>query len=370
MVKCVRCILDSDQNPELTFGEKGECSFCKIHDKLESDNPISPSKLIETINRIKSEGKGRKYDCIVGVSGGCDSSYLLNLCVENGLRPLAVHWDNNWNTEIAKENIGKITNKLFIDLVKVGVNRREYDDICRSFLLASTCDADIANDIALTTTLLKVAKDNECHFVLDAHNFRTEGTAPISWSYMDGKYIESVHKQFGKVQMKTYPNLWLENWLEYLINFPIERPRLLYHVDYDKEEAKRFLTERFGWQWYGGHHMENKYTIFIGNYLHPRKFGIDLRWIEFSALIRSGQMGREEAFRGLEKPPYTDTSILREVERRLNIDIDEIMALPKKTHNDYETYQQTFRNLEPVFSILHRMGRIPSTFYLKYVEGV
>ena len=135
-------------------------------------------------------------------------------------------------------------------------------------------------------------------------------------------------------------------------------------------EAKRFLTEKFGWQWYGGHHMENKYTIFVGNYLHPRKFGIDLRLIEFSALIRSGQLWREGAFRGLEKPPYMDTSILREVEMRLNIDIDEIMALPKKTHNDYETYQQTFRNLEPVFSILHRMGRIPSTFYLKYVKGV
>lgn len=372
MTVCRRCILDTKILPELKLDDGGTCTFCRIHDDLEQKNPVDPNRLNDVVKRMKRDGvgKGKRYDCIVGISGGCDSSYLLDLCVSKGLRVLAVHWDNDWNTKIAQNNIKKITEQLSVDVKRVDANREEYDDICRSFLLASVPDADIPNDIAITTVLLREAKANDCHYVLDAHNFRTEGTCPLSWSYMDGKYIESVHKAFGTVPMKTFPNLWLNEWLEYLLYFPVARPRLLYHVEYDKQKVMRYLDQKFGWKWYGGHHMENKYTIFVGNYVQPNKFGIDLRYIEFSALVRNKQMRRDEAVRRIREQPFVDPEIMEEVKQRLNIDIDMVMRLPKKIHNDYETYQQTFHNLEPVFSSLLQKGRIPETFYIKYVKGI
>lgn len=372
MTACKKCILDS-RIPDLTVDSEGVCNLCHLHDNFEKLYPFDKkggTQLSKLVKLMKRTGRSKRYDCVVGVSGGCDSSFLLAKTVEWGLRPLAVHWNNGWNTETAHTNIRRMVKGLGVDYYEYGVAKQEYDDICRSFLLASVPDADIPNDIALTSVLYYTCDKFKVPFMLNGHNFRTEGICPLSWSYMDGKYVASVQAKHGTVPLKTYPNLWLKQWLKWMTEDKIRRLRPLYYLDYRKEGAKRFLHDRFGWRWYGGHHCENKYTIFVGNYLQPRKFGIDLRLVEFAALVRSGHISRKKALKEINKPPSIDKSIIEEVKERLqlsNEDFEKIMGAPKKTHNDYETYQTQFRQKKALFTRLFNNGMIPATFYNKYI---
>ena len=368
---CSRCLLNSTI-PNIKFDDKGECTYCKIHDRLEKEHPLTQgkNKLDKLINKMKAGKKGR-YDCVVGVSGGCDSSYLLHKVTQWGLRPLAVHFDNNWNTSIAKNNMDKMIKSLNVDFLKIGVDKGEYDDICRSFLLASTPDVDIPNDIALATAAYIAADKMDVSWIINGHSFRTEGTSPLGWSYMDGKYVQSIHELFGKERMETFPNLWLSKWLRWIALKRIKRIRPLWFIDYQKEAVKKFLNDEFGWQWYGGHHLENRYTIFCTSYYQPRKFGIDLRYVEYSALVRSGQMDRQKAINALNQPPEIDSGILEEVKTRLGFtdeEFDAIMNQPNKTHYDYETYQKTFRRWKWFFWGLSRLDLVPKTFYVKYTH--
>ena len=368
---CSRCLLDSSI-PGITFDDKGECNFCEIHDQLEKEYSLTQgrTKLDKIIGKMKA-GRNGRYDCVVGVSGGCDSSYLLHKLKEWGLRPLAVHFDNNWNTRIAKDNMDKMINSLNIDFLKIGVDKEEYDDICRAFLLASTPHVDIPNDIALATVAYIAADKMDVPWIINGHSFRTEGTSPLGWSYMDAKYIESIHALFGRTELNTFPNLWMSKWLRWIIVKRIKRIRPLWFIDYQKEEAKKLLNEIYGWEWYGGHHLENRYTIFCTNYLQPKKFDIDLRYIEYSALIRSGQMNRQEGLTKLEKTPEIDEDIIREVKTRLRFSDEEferVMAQPHKTHYDYDTYQPTFRRWKWFFWLTSKLDLIPKTFYIKYTS--
>ena len=368
---CSRCLLDSSI-PGITFDSKGECNYCKIHDQLDEEysSMQGRNKLDRLINKMMA-GKKRRYDCIVGISGGCDSSYLLHKITEWGLRPLAVHFDNNWNTATAKNNMEKMIESLNIDFLKIGVDRDEYDDICRSFLLASTTDADIPNDIALATVAYIAADKMGVPWIINGHSYKTEGTTPLGWVYMDGKYIEHVHTIFGNTEMKTFPNLWLSKWLRWIIGKRIKRVRPLWFIDYQKEDVRDLLSETYGWDWYGGHHLENRYTMFCTNYLQPRKFGIDFRYIEYSALIRSGQMMREDGIKKMEQAPQIDDAIIEEVKTRLGFSDDgfeRMMTSPRKTHHDYETYHPTFRRWKGFFWMASKLDLVPKTFYIKYSQ--
>lgn len=367
MTQCTRCILD-DHIPNITFDADGACNYCKLHDLWERTH--LEADLERLLDKVKQERKG-KYDCVVGVSGGCDSSYLLYLAKEWALEPLAVHWNNGWNTDTAAKNIETMTRKLNVDLYEVGMEQSEYDDVCRSFLFASVPDADIPNDIALTTVLYQAAERFGIKYILNAHSFKTEGTTPLGWSYMDGKYVESVQKQFGRQPLKTFPNLWFADWLNWMLLGQIKRIRPLWHVAYNKEQVKKMLSRKFSWKWYGGHHLENRYTIFVSNFLQPRKFGIDLRWVEYSALIRSSQMTRDEALSKIEKQPEIDYAIIDEVKQRLGLsetEFNKILSAPKKTFHDYETYISLFRKHSLFFSLLADMNLVPKTFYEKYAK--
>lgn len=367
---CKRCICD-ETIPKISFDSKGICNYCRLHDEMEKKYQIS-DKIVNNIIREIKVNSSKKYDCVIGISGGCDSSYLLWKLCEFGIRPLAVHWDNHWNTDIAERNMHRMLTELEVDFMRIEANRREYDDICRAFLFASTPDADIANDIALTTVLYDVADSFGIKYIIDGHSFRTEGTAPLGWTYMDGKYIESVHKKFGTVPLNTFPNLTMERWLKWL-RAGIKRVRLLYHMRYIKSEAIKELQKNFGWEWYGSHHAENRYTKFVSKYLWVKKFGIDYRKIEYSALIRSGQMDRDTALEKISHPPKIESYIIDEVKKRLNLtdeQFNEILKMPIKTYRDYETYHDYFRKNKEMFKKFLDDGLIPETFYKKYVEGV
>ena len=372
---CNRCIYDNNI-PNITFNDDGVCNYCLIHDDLEKLYPtgdIGQNKLEELFKKIKSEGtgKGKKYDCIVGVSGGCDSSYLIYKAVEMGLKPLAVHFDNTWNSPTATLNIQKVLKHLNVDLFTVVVNSKEYDDIYKSFMLAGVKDIEAPTDIALVTTMYKACAKYSISYILEGHSFRTEGVSPLGWLYMDGKYIQTIHQQFGSLPMKTYPNLTLIKFLWYAIATKIQRIRPLYYLDYNKEEAKTFLSKQFGWEWYGGHHLENRFTAFYHTYFLPKRFGIDTRILGYAALVRSGQLNQEAALNIMASGSSCDMEIITLVKKRLSLtdqEFENLMTLPFKNWREFKTYKLIFERLEPLFRILLKYNRVNESFYWKFCK--
>jgi N-acetyl sugar amidotransferase len=373
MKTCSRCIYN-EKTPGIVFGQEGICNYCRITEQMEKEYPDGPAgeKIFSGIAKeIIKAGKGKKYDCVIGVSGGCDSSYLVYMAKKYGLRPLAVHFDNTWNSTIAVENIKRVLKKLDVDLYTYVVDNEEFNDMARSFLEASVPEIDALSDVALTTVLYMAAAKYGVKYIFDGHNFRTEGITPLGWVYFDGKYIDSIHKRFGKMKMKTFPNLWFLKWMKWLLINRPKRLRPLYYLDFDKEKVKKFLNDEFGWQWYGGHHMENKYTLFNNNFILPKKFNMDLRYVEFSALIRSGQMTRERALAEIGKPLAMEEEIMDEVKKRLGYtggQFEEIMKKPIKTAKDYPTYHPLFRAMRPVFWLMYKADLVPKSFYIKYTK--
>lgn len=369
---CTRCIYDEDV-PNIVFDEDGVCHFCKLHDMLELQYPNTGQKGKESfdalIASIKASGKGKKFDCIVGVSGGCDSSFLLHTLVNCGVRPLAVHFDNTWNSPIATQNIHKVVSKLGVELSTYVVNNKEYDDIYRAFMLAGVADIEAPTDIGFISALYLAAEKHGIKYLIEGHSFRTEGVSPLGWLYMDGKYIKSVHQQYGSLPMKTFPNMTLVRFLRWSAVRGIRRVRPLYYMDYDKTATKEMLKQTYGWEWYGGHHLENRFTAFYHSYFMPRRFGVDQRANGCAALVRSGQLSREEALKELSQPPHLDEEILELVKKRLGFDDEQfkqVMEQPLKTWHDFPTYKKTFERLRPLFYLLTKIGRIPESFYIKF----
>lgn len=368
---CIRCLY-SEEIPNIYFDDQGVCNYCQIHDQLDNEYPIGEEgerRLQDLAHKIKREGLRKKYDVIVGVSGGCDSSYLLYRTVQLGLRPLAVHFDNTWDSTIAVENIHDVLKKLNVDLYTYVVDNKEYDDIYRSFLNAGTPDTEAPTDIGLAVTLNMAAEEYGIKYIFEGHSFRTEGISPLGWIYMDGKYIQSVQKIFGKYPLKTFPNMLLPDFLKWTAILGIKKIRPLYFMDYIKKDAMVLLTNELGWEWYGGHHLENRFTAFWHTFFMPQRYGIDTRLLGYSALVRSGQMSRDQGRELLNTPQEFDPELIDMVKKRLGYsddDFEQLMNLPRKTYRDYPTYKQTFERLRPLFYILYKLNRVPKSFYIKF----
>jgi len=371
--RCARCLHDEDI-PGISFDEKGICNYCKIHNELCKKFPSGDDgweTLQEIANKIKRENKKNKYDVIVGVSGGCDSSYMLHISKKLGLKPLAVHYDNTWNTKISEENLNNILKKLNVDLWKYTVADKEYDDLYYSFLKAGVPDLEAPSDIGLAATLYMAADKFNVKYIFEGHSFRTEGISPLGWLYMDAKYISNVQKKFGTKKLKTFPNLWLSSWLKWMIIKKIKKIRPLWHIEHNKEETKKMLSEIYNWKWYGGHHLENKITAFYHTYFLPRRFGFDHRYNNLSALVRSGQISKKNGLTQLYEPPKSDPEIVELFKKRLGLSNEkfvELMTLPKKSYRDYETYKPTFERWRPFFYLMAKVDLIPWSFYIKYTS--
>jgi N-acetyl sugar amidotransferase len=349
-----------------------------MHDLLESKYPIGDegqAKLTKIIDEIKRKGKKSKYDCLVGVSGGTDSTYCLHLAKNWGLRVLAVHLDNTWDSEIATNNIKKAVEKLDIDLKMVDVNWEEYKDLQLAFLKASVPDIEIPTDIGVYAVLYKVALEEKIPSIINGHSFRTEGTAPLSWTYMEGKYIESVYRKFGtNKKLKKFPNLKFSNLFYYVFIKRIKEYRPLEYITYDKEKAGNTLEKELGWKYYGGHHYENIYTRFIASHLLLEKFGIDKRKVSLSAQVRTGKLTREEALGKIAEAPYPKEKIMEDknyVLTRLGLNNEEfrkILSAPIKSFLDYKTYHSWIRKLRFFIKITCKLRLIPEILYEKYAK--
>jgi N-acetyl sugar amidotransferase len=375
-IECRRCLYDS-RVPKISFNADGICNYCELHDSLESEYPTGAegeAKLRELVERIKAAGRGRKYDCVIGVSGGCDSSYLMVKMKEYGLRPLAVHFDNTWNSTIATMNIQRVTSKLDIDLFTHVVHNKEYDDLYRSMIAAGVADIEAPTDLALAATLSMAAAKYRIGYIIEGHSFRTEGISPLGWLYMDARYVADVHRRHGSRELTSYPHLWLGRQLKWMIFHNIKKVRPLYYMDYDKEAAKAMLMRDFGWQWYGGHHLENRFTAFYHRYFMPFRWGYDTRLLGHAALVRSGQWSRETAKADLATPAYEHPDVAEVVElvkKRLGYSDNEfhsLMHMPRHNYREFRNYKRTFERLKPLFWLLYKLDRIPKSFYLKFAS--
>jgi N-acetyl sugar amidotransferase len=369
--RCTRCLYD-ETVPNIIFDDDGVCNYCYIHDQLNQEYPTGEEgrqKLAAIAERIKKAGRGKKYDVIVGVSGGCDSSYMLYLAVKLGLRPLAVHFDNTWNSTVAVENIHDVLKKLDVDLYTYVVDNKEYDDIYRSFLKAGVPDVECPTDIGLAVTLNKAAEKFGVKYIFEGHSFRTEGLAPLGWIYMDGKYIESVQKKYGSLPLKTYPNMLMVDFIKWTAVLQIKKIRPLYYIDYIKKDAMALLTNELGWEWYGGHHLENLFTAFWHTYFMPQRYGIDTRLLGYAALVRSGQISREQGLDLAAQPQKYDPELLDMVKKRLGLldeEFDTLMKQPKRTYRDFKTYKKTFERMRWFWWLMYKLDRVPKSFYIKF----
>ena len=369
---CSRCIYD-ERVSSIEFDENGECNYCKQIDSLSKQygtgKPKGEQELLRIFAEIKRSGKSKKYDCAIGVSGGTDSSYMLYLAKKHGLRPLAVHYDNTWNTSIATQNIRKVLSALDIDLYTHVVDNKEADDIFRSFFLAGVAEIEASTDLALAETIYRAAWKYGIKYVLEGHSFVTEGITPVGRNYFDGRYVKSIHQKYGKLPLRTYPLMTFMKFLWWTVFARIRKIRPFWYLEYNKEESRKFLEEEFDWKYYGGHHLENRMTAFFHGIYAPQKFGMDFRNNTLSASVRQGIMTREEAWDVYNQPPVIEKSLLEYFLKRLNLTsekFEKIMSLPAKSWKDFPTYKKWFELLKPVFSILAKSNLVPMSFYLKY----
>lgn len=353
IIVCKRCVMDTTDS-EIRFDDRGVCNKCTQALKTLNSPPFNYSlnqknKLLKNIiSEIKKDGQNKPFDCIFGISGGLDSTYGLYKAKELGLRPLAVHLDNGWNSELAQKNIESLLKKLDIDLYTYVINWEEFKDLQLSFLKASIPDCEIPSDHAIIALLYQVAAKYKLHFILSGTNLSTESVRATNWSngIYDWKYISSIHEKFGNSKLVTYPRFSLPKLLYYRFILGIKKISFLDYLDYQKEKAFKTLSSEINYRYYGDKHYESIFTKFFQAFILPAKFGFDKRKIHLSSLICSNQITRQEALKELQKPLY-DKNVFKEekeyVIKKLGLKFSEfrkILNQPVRSFRDYPSYQK------------------------------
>jgi N-acetyl sugar amidotransferase len=355
---CNRCVMD-DTVPDIIFYPDGRCSSCRTYDEHRTKELFVDATGAERLERlmaeIKSSGRSAPYDCLIGLSGGVDSSYVAYLVAKRfGLRALALHLDNGWNTELAVNNVERIVKALGIDLSTHVLDWPEFRDLQVAFMRSSISNIEIPTDHAIWAVLVKTAAKMKIRYIVAGNNVVTESIMPESWLYgsKDSRLIRGIHRQFGRVPLRSYPYLTTPDYAYYLLLRGIRWIPILNYVPYVKTEAKDLLANELGWRDYGGKHYESTFTRFFHAYYLPTKFGFDLRKSYYSALICSGQMTRDEALRDLEQPPAPPEVIEQDrkyVLKKLGLseaDFEAILAAPNRTFADYPNTDALWRRLD------------------------
>lgn len=308
---CNRCVMDTTAK-NIRFNEKGICNFCLDYEKSLLKLNAAKFNLDELVERIRKDGKGKEYDCIVGVSGGVDSSYVLLKAKELGLRPLAVHLDNGWNSDLATKNISNLVEKLNADLFTYVIDWEEYKDLQKSFFKANVVDIEMLMDNAMLSVNYSQAKKYGIKNILSGFNASTEGmNFPDGWNHLkfDAKNIRNIQKKFGTKKIKTFPIISTIDFIKYEKVSKIHWYPFLDFFNYNKEDALKELEEKVGYIRYPYKHYESVFTRFYQAYILPKKFNIDKRKLHLSTLIISNQMSRDEAMLLLKQSPYPNVEL-------------------------------------------------------------
>ena len=372
--QCSMSVMDTIADPDIRFNEQGVCNYYDEYLQKESWHVLKgkagEQKLHETIEKIKSDGAGKKYDCITGISGGVDSTYLCLQAKKLGLRPLVVHFDNGWNSELAVKNIENIIEKLGFDLYTLVVDWNEFKDLQLAYLKASVVDIEAITDHAIVGTLYKLAAENNIRYILSGYNIVTEATLPAYWVFnkADDVNIKDIHKKYGSTTLKTYPFFGMKEKKYYGAVKAVETINLLNYLPYKKEAVKEIIARDLGWRDYGGKHYESVFTRFYQGYILPVKFGIDKRKAHLSNLIFSGQLTKQQALDELSKPIIDDIQVQEDYEfvlKKLNLsqqDFESILQQPRHEHTDFATIKSIYQSypllkiLKPFVSMARKLG--------------
>jgi N-acetyl sugar amidotransferase len=354
---CKNCVMDTT-DALIFFDSNGVCDHCNTFQTNIFPHwqygRFAESSLEQIVEAIRLEGKGKDFDCIIGMSGGIDSSYLVYVAKEVlGLRPLVFHVDAGWNSDIAVSNIERLVDGLGLDLFTEVIDWEEMQDLQRAFFRSGVSHIDTPQDHAFFATMYKFATQHNVRHILTGANISTECIRnPIEWMYYqsDSRQIKDIHRLFGERQLKNFPLtsiLWHKVWLPYVKGIKVVRP--LNFIPYVKAEAKQLLMDRFDWKPYPQKHFESRFTRFYESYWLPERFGYDVRRVQFSSLIVTGQMTRDEALTELQKPPYDSTTIHQDIEfiaNKLDITVEDLMRfkdLPKKTYKNFKNQEHIYR---------------------------
>ncbi len=362
---CSHCIMDNRSDNTIVFDANGQCNYCKRayywKDKLYFPNREGELKLEQTLLNIKKDGKGKKYDCIMGISGGLDSSYLAYLATQWNLRILAVHIDDGYNEPVTVENIKKICRAGNIELLTIKPDEEQFNALTRAYIVAGVPNLAAPQDSVLFAYIYKMAFKYGIKYFLSGSNFALENTIQQgnSWSAFDSVNIRDINRRFGAASIKKLPLLSTWKMLFYRRIFGIKNVQLLNYIDYNRSRAIQELKEFCGYEYYGNKHLENTLTKFIQLYYFTRKFHVDKRRSHFSSMIISGQMTREEALKEMEKPLYDSEKMDREIDAILGklkmsrTEFDYYMSLPPVQHDAYKV------------SLLNKAIRLISAYRVK-----
>lgn len=353
---CTNCVMDTT-DAQIEFDENGVCDHCRGFEEHVQPkwhpNEKGRQMFANVVEEIRANGRGKEFDCIIGMSGGLDSSYLLHLVVtEFGLRPLVFHVDGGWNTDIAVNNIQVLIDKLGLDLYTEVINWQEMRDFQLAFFKSGVSHIDIPQDHAFIATLYKFANKHGIKYILNGGNISTECVRnPLEWLYhgTDMRQIRDIRRKFSTVSMKTYPfsNIFFHKfYLRYVRGVRVVKP--LDWMPYTKAIAQKTLSEEYGWKAYPQKHFESRFTRFFEGYWLPERFGYDTRKVQFSSLILTGQMDRDAALEALKSPAYDPETIQHDfdfVARKLEITSEklrEYFTMPIKTYKDYKNQAWVF----------------------------
>jgi aminotransferase len=368
--QCVRCVMDTS-DPDITFDAQGVCNHCRHFDEVTRKdwfpNEEGERRWAAQVEQIRAAGKGKEYDCILGLSGGVDSSYLALRVKDWGLRPLVVHVDAGWNSELAVANIEKIVKHCNFDLHTHVVDWEEMRDLHLAYLKAGVANQDVPQDHVFFSSLYHFATRNGIRYILSGGNIATEGVFPKAWhgSAMDAINLRAIHKQFGERPLRTYSTI---GFFDYFVWYPFVRKmrtaRPLNFMPYDKQQAIVELEEKMGWRSYGRKHGESLFTKLFQNYYLPTKFGYDKRKPHYASLIVSGQMSRDEALAKLQEPLYDPKELEVDISyfcKKLRISrqqFDAFVAAPAHHYSDFPTWNSRYRMLKKAQGLVERaLGR-------------
>jgi N-acetyl sugar amidotransferase len=367
---CTQCIMDTT-DPDIQFDESGVCHHCTTYEHELSKRLYrgeeAKLKLNEVVVKMKRDGKGHEYDCIIGVSGGVDSTYVAYLVKNLGLRPLAIHFDNGWNSELAVSNIIQTLETLGIELHTYVIDWEEFRSLQLAFLRASVPDGEVPTDHAISALLFHEAARRGIKYVISGMNYATESGQVPSWMYghMDWRYIKAVNRLFGTRKLKHYPHIGFVQLGWYSLVRRIQVLAILNYCEYDKAKAMEIMRKELGWKYYGGKHYESLYTRFYQGYILPKKFRIDKRVLHLSSLINSGQLTRDEALKELDHNEYLIGGLAEDdkiyVQKKLQLDateFDKIMQLPTTTFRSYPNSYGFVTRLKKAVNMLRHRGLV------------
>ena len=366
---CTRCVMDTS-DLDITFNKEGQCRNCVEFFQRVSKNKFreenAEKEFQRVIERIKKTGKKNKYDCLIGISGGVDSCYAVYIAKKYGLRPLAVHMDNGWDTEIAVQNIRNICKKLDVDYESYVLDWKEFKDIQLSFLKSGIVEVEIPTDTAISGALHKMALENKIKYIISGGNYTSEGILPSGWFYNphDKTLLKAIHKRFGKLKMKAFPVFGYREQLYYKLICGIRMVYLLNYLHYEPEKTRQMLAGEFGWKDPGGKHHENVFTRFVQSYIQPVKFNVDYRRATLSTQICAGTITRDEALKILSHQSYDAATLQSEKEyvcKKLGITIKEfedMMASPPQSYKNYPNNERFINFIHSWYGKLFPRGRV------------